>query len=68
MSNDDWIAVRIADALASNVNVNEDVVAIVYKLLNGELAERQLNSKELAIISRDLIAAMSQTALWVEAK
>ena len=69
MSNDnDWKAIRIAEARKSNVNINEEVSATIFKLLNGELTERPFNSKELASISGDILAAMGQISPKVEAK
>lgn len=68
MSNDDdWVTKRIAEAQRQYVNINEEVSAIIYQLLNGELAERPFKSKELASISRSLIAAISLTPPKTEA-
>lgn len=56
---EDWIAIRIAEAFQENALVTEAVSIKMYKLIKGELSERKLSPKDLSIIAKGLINDMA---------
>lgn len=58
--NDEWIAVRIAQACEQQLLVTKVVSESIEQLLTGELSEKPASAGRLAAIAKKLIADMSR--------